>query len=144
MFEKFIPDAEGKKLNVLGDNQLIKLTGLDTNGQLTILTQDNPHNTQIPKHVHTNEDEVYQILEGEIAFEIGDQKLTAKKGDTIFLPRDIPHSFTVVGTGNAKTSLTIFPSGLENMFEELSALPAGPPDFPKVAQVCGQYGVHFV
>jgi len=93
--------------------------------------------------VHTNEDEVYQIFEGEIAFEIGDQKLTAKKGDTIFLPRGIPHSFHVVGTSNAKTSLIIFPSGLENMFEELNELPAGPPDFPKVAQICGKYGVRF-
>jgi len=40
MLEKIIPDSEGKKLNVLGDNQLIKLTGLDTNGQLTVVTQD--------------------------------------------------------------------------------------------------------
>jgi len=42
MLEKIIPDSEGKKLNVLGDNQLIKLTGLDTNGQLTVVTQLKP------------------------------------------------------------------------------------------------------
>jgi len=38
----------------------------------------------------------------------------------------------------------VFPAGIEDMFEELGALPPGPPDFPKVAEICGRYGVKFV
>ena len=76
-------------------------------------------------------------------FNVGGKKSLLKKGDMIFLPRGIPHSWKVVGTTNAKTYLDIFSAGLENMFEELNQLPSGPPDFSKVAEICGRYGVVF-
>jgi len=144
MKEKIVRQSEGKQLNVLGDNQIVKLSGQDTNGQFALIVQDNPPNASIPKHIHTNEDELFSVLEGEVEFEVGEQMTILKSGDFIFLPRNVAHSFKVIGTKNAKTTATITPAGLENMFEELSQLPAGPPDFPKVAQICGNYGLTFL
>ncbi len=37
-----------------------------------------------------------------------------------------------------------FPAGIEFMFKELSELPEGPPDFPKVAEICGRHGITLV
>jgi len=142
--EKIVLKGEGPKLNILGDHQQIKLTGKDTNGKFLAIYQDNPPNTQIPLHVHQNEDEVYKVLEGEVEFTVGGKKSVLKGGDTIFLPRNIPHTWKVIGTSNAKVYLDVFPAGLENMFEELNKLPAGPPDFPKVAEICGRFGIKFV
>ena len=144
MENKIVLKDEGLKLNVLGDHQLIKLTGNDTDGQFTAIYQDNPPNTQIPLHIHDNEDEVYNVLEGEVEFTVGGKTTLLKSGDTIFLPRKIAHTWKVVGTTNAKVYLDIFPAGLEFMFEELNKLPAGPPDFPIVAEICGRYGIKFV
>ena len=144
MKEKVVLKEEGQKLNILGDHQQIKLTGKDTNGLFLAIYQDNPPNTQIPMHVHQNEDEVYKVLEGEVEFTVGNKKSILKSGDTIFLPRNIPHNWKVIGTSNAKVYLDIFPAGLENMFQELNKLPAGPPDFPKVAEICGRFGIRFV
>lgn len=144
MKEKVVLKGEGQKLNIIGDHQQIKLAGKDTNGQFLAIYQDNPPNTQIPMHVHQNEDEVYKVLEGEVEFTVGDRKSVLKSGDTIFLPRNIPHNWKVIGTINAKVYLDVFPAGLENMFEELNKLPAGPPDFPKVAAICGRFGIQFV
>ena len=144
MKEKIIRQSEGKQLNVLGDNQIVKLSGQDTNGQFELILQDNPPNASIPKHIHTNEDELFSILEGEVEFEVGEHKTVLKSGDIIFLPRNIPHSFKVIGTQNAKITAIVTPAGLENMFEELSQLPSGPPDFSKVAQICGNYGLSFI
>jgi quercetin dioxygenase-like cupin family protein len=144
MKQKIIRQSEGTKLNVLGDSQIVKLSGQDTNGQFAIIVQDNPPNASIPKHIHTNEDELFSVIEGEVEFEVGEQITILKSGDIIFLPRNIPHSFRVVGTQNAKTTATVTPAGLEKMFEELSVLPAGPPDFSKVAQICGNYGLTFI
>jgi len=142
--QKVIRDVEGTPVNVLGDHQVLKLAAGDTNGRVTAIVQNNPPNTQIPKHVHANEDEVFHLLEGEMEFEVGSQTVALKAGDLIFLPRGIPHSFKVVGTAHAKTHLTVVPAGLEKMFDELSRLPAGPPDMPTVARICGRYGVRFV
>ena len=144
MKEKIVFKGEGRKLNILGDQQLIKLTGKDTDGKFTVILQDNPPNTQIPMHVHKNEDELYRVIEGEVEFTVDGKTTLLNGGDSIFLPRNIPHTWKVVGTNNATVDLTIFPSGLETMFEELNNLPAGPPDFLKVGEICGRYGIDFV
>ena len=144
MKEKIVLKGEGRKLNILGDQQLIKLTGQDTDGKFTVILQDNPPNTQIPMHVHKNEDELYRVIEGEVEFTVDGKTTLLNGGDSIFLPRNIPHTWKVVGTNNATVDLTIFPSGLETMFEELNNLPAGPPDFLKVGEICGRYGIDFV
>ena len=144
MKEKIVQQIEGRNLNILWDHQLIKLTGLDTESSVTVVYQDNPPNTQIPMHVHQNEDELYTVIEGEIEFTVDGKTTLLKGGDIIFLPRNLPHTWKVVGPDNAKVYLNIFPSGLENMFEELNKLPAGPPDFSLVAEICGRYGISFL
>ena len=141
---KIVKREEGLKLNVLGDNQIIKVTGEDTNGAFTLIEQDNEPGVGIPMHVHKNEDEIFKVLEGKVEMTIGENTIILESGDLIFCPKGIPHSWKVIGNVNAKAILSIYPSGLENMFEELSKLPAGPPNFQLVAQICGKYSVSFV
>ena len=141
---KVVKNEEGLKLNVLGDNQIIKVTGKDTYGLISIIEQDNEPGVGIPMHIHKNEDEVFKVLEGKVEMTIGGNTTILETGDLVFCPRGIPHSWKIIGTENAKAILTIYPSGLENMFEELSKLPAGPPDFQLVSQICGKYDVSFV
>lgn len=143
MQEKVVREAEGLLLNVLGDNQTIKLTGKDTNGQLTMIMQNLPSGAEVPPHMHSNEDEHFHLMEGEVRFVVGEKQYTLKNGDMIFLPRGIPHSLKVTGDGPAKIRLNVVPSGIEDMFCELDSLPAGPPDFAVVAAICGKYGVSF-
>ena len=81
---KIVKQNEGLVLNVLGDNQTIKLTGKDTNGQFTLIEQNNPPGVGIPPHVHENEDEVFQVLEGSVEMRIGDSATTLNAGDVIF------------------------------------------------------------
>jgi quercetin dioxygenase-like cupin family protein len=141
---KIIKNSEGKVLNVLGDNQNIKLTGEDTNGQYTLIEQNNEPGIGIPPHVHENEDEVFQVLEGQVEMSIGDKMTTLNAGDIIFCPKGVPHSWKIVGQEKARSMLSIFPAGLEGMFKELSELPAGPPDMEKVSEICGKYKLRFV
>ena len=141
---KIVRNDEGQKLNVIGDNQNIKLTGEDTGGQFTLIEQFNDPGIGIPPHVHENEDEVFQVLTGEVEMTVGEKSMTLKAGDLIFCPKDIPHSWKVVGEEKARAMLSIFPAGLEKMFEELSKLPLGPPDLEKVGQICGKYNLRFV
>lgn len=141
---RIVKQNEGNKLNVLGDNQNIKLTGEDTNGQYTLIEQNNEPGTGIPPHIHENEDEVFQVLSGQVEMTIDNQTTTLKAGDLIFCPKGIPHSWKVVGEEKARAMLSIFPAGLEDMFAELAELPAGPPDMEKVATICGKYKLKFV
>ena len=141
---KIVYAHQGTTLQVLGDQPTIKLSGADTGGLFTVVTQDNPSGAGIPMHVHDNEDETFHVLDGEIEFDTNGSLHLLKAGDMIFLPRKVPHSFRVIGTQNAKAIVTAYPSGIENMFVELSALPAGPPDFEKVFEICGRFGIRFL
>ncbi|WP_343488073.1 quercetin 2,3-dioxygenase [Allomuricauda sp. d1] len=141
---KIVRAAEGKRVNVIGDQQTFKLTGKDTDGQFTLIEEVNPPGTMIPLHVHTQEDEIFKVLEGELEVTVGDKTTVLKAGDLAFAPKNVPHSWKVVSDTDCKTILSAFPAGIEIMFEELGELPAGKPDFAKVAEICGRYGITFI
>ena len=141
---KIVRKDEGKVVNVMGDLQTFKLTGKDTNGLFTLIEEENEPGTGIPPHVHEHEDEVFKVVEGEMELTVGGKTTILKAGDLAFGPRGIPHSWKIIGDSKAKVILSVFPAGIEDMFEELGRLPSGPPDFPKVAEICGRYGVKFI
>ena len=144
MNPKIIKNEAGHKLNVMGDNQIIKLSSKDSNGQFALIEKNNDPGTGIPPHVHENEDEVFHVLSGQVEMLIDHKSTTLTAGDMIFCPRGIPHSWKVVGDQKAKALLSIFPAGLETMFEELAALPPGPPNLEMIGDICGKYKLRFV
>jgi len=141
---KIVRATEGTVQNVIGDMQTVKLTGKDTNGQFTLIEEENVPGTMIPPHVHSNEDEVFKVVEGEMELTVGDTTTILRAGDLALGPRGIPHSWKIIGDKNAKVILSAFPAGIELMFEELGQLPPGPPDFPMVEAICGRYGIEFL
>ena len=144
LFPKVLRKGKGEKQVVLGDNQTLKLTGADTNGLYTVIEQYNNPGMEIPLHVHQDEDEVFHVLEGELEIQVGKEKIILRAGDIGFCPRGIPHSWKVIGDQKTKVMLSIFPSGLEHMFKELTMLPQGPPNFNKVAEICKRYNINFI
>ena len=141
---KIVRGNEGKVTNVIGDIQTLKLGGADTGGQLTIIEEENVPGTMIPMHIHSREDEIFKVLSGQLEVTVGGDTTVLKAGDLAFAPKNVPHSWKVVGEVNCKTILTAFPAGIELMFSELGKLPPGPPNFEKVASICGEYGIEFV
>jgi len=137
-----IRDFEGKHISVLGDRQVLKLTGKDTEGRLTVIMQELPKGAGVPMHNHELEDENFQIIEGEIEVVTGNKIYRLKSGDTIYLPKNVPHSLKAIE--DSKLKINLVPSGIECMFEELDFLPQGPPDFEKVTEICKRYGVTFI
>ena len=72
-----------------------------------------------PPHIHENEDETLYILEGRCSVQIGDEKLVASIGDSIFLPRGTVHAFRNDGPYTLRLILTFVPAGIERFFEEV-------------------------
>ena len=141
---KIIRADEGKVVNVIGDLQTFKLTGADTDGQFTLIEEENHPGVMIPMHIHTKEDEVFRVIEGQMKLTVGDTTTILNPGDMAFGPRGIPHSWKIIGEKKAKVILSVFPAGIEIMFEELGQLPAGPPDLQKVGEICGRFGITFI
>ena len=129
--------------------------GTDSGGQFTMVETLVRAGGEPPLHVHAREDEAFFVIEGEVVFQRGMERITAKAGDSVLLPRGIPHGFAVQ-TETARMLLVFTPAGLEDAFRSLSlpagyaALPPapdGPPDPAAVeaaTRTFGDRGVTFV
>jgi len=138
-----VDPGDGERVNVIGDQQTIKLSGAQTGGALAVIEETYRPGAGVPLHFHTQEDAVFYIVEGHMDFIVGGKAISADAGSTVFLPRAVPHA-SKAGPQGAKALVVLIPGGGEKMFRELGALPAGEPDFKLVSGVCKRYGVHFV
>ena len=71
----------------------LKISSKDTAGQLSAFEYIGVEKIGPPLHVHLEQDEVFYVVEGEYKFQVGEERHELKSGDTIFLPRNIPHTW---------------------------------------------------
>jgi quercetin dioxygenase-like cupin family protein len=140
MKPKIIRKAEGQIL--MGGRQTIKLSSADTNEKMAKIYSVVPAGSGIPAHIHSLEDETFEITEGELEVTIGGEVNVLLKGDMIFMPRDIPHGFKAIR--DTSMWVTLVPAGSEQLFVELAALPPGPPDMKLVSAIADGYGIKFI
>jgi quercetin dioxygenase-like cupin family protein len=139
MLPKIIRSPEGQVL--MAGRQTIKLTARDTGNMLSVIYSVVPAGSGIPVHTHSREDEIFEITEGELELTLNGEVQILGKGDLVFMPKGIPHGFRAIN--DTQMWVTLVPGGAERMFEELAALPPGPPDMTKVAAICDGYGIKF-
>jgi quercetin dioxygenase-like cupin family protein len=96
--------------------------GAQTGGSLTALENVIPPGQGPPLHLHDGEDESWYVLEGELAFVLGEERHRAPAGSFVFVPRGTPHCFVNVGTAPARVLVLFTPAGMEGFFTELAAL----------------------
>lgn len=104
----------------------IKVSQKDTNGDLTIFEYTGNEKGGPPLHVHPRQDEIFFIVQGEYLFQVGEDKHNLKAGDTIFLPRTVPHAFAQL-TETGKMFFLFQPSGkMEDFFRTIGNLTSEP------------------
>ncbi|MEQ1584705.1 MAG: cupin domain-containing protein [Cyclobacteriaceae bacterium] len=113
----------GVNVNILD----VKISGADTNGDLAIFEQTGLSPKRgTPMHVHHFQDEIFYVTEGEYHFEVGRVRYKLKVGESIFLPRKVPHSWVQV-SDRGKMIVTLQPAGkLEQFFVEMSKFKSAP------------------
>jgi DNA-binding transcriptional MerR regulator/quercetin dioxygenase-like cupin family protein len=80
-----------------------------------------------PKHLHHEQDEWIYVLEGEIDFEIGKKRVHAKAGESIFIPRKVPHVWACLNGGHAKIINVYQPAGkMEDFFRAVGKFDGNP------------------
>ncbi|RYY58810.1 MAG: cupin domain-containing protein, partial [Chitinophagaceae bacterium] len=78
---------KGVNSNVLD----VKVSGSDTEGGLAFFEQTSlSQGRGTPYHVHESQDEIFYVLEGAYKFKVGEKIYELEKGESIFLPRQVP------------------------------------------------------
>jgi quercetin 2,3-dioxygenase len=95
----------------------IKVSGKDTDGSFFLFEHAKMGKGGPPRHFHYEQDEWFYAIEGEFAFEVGDEKFRLRPGDSLFAPRMIPHVWAYVGDKPGTLLLAVQPAGsLEEFF----------------------------
>ena len=97
-----VPAGEDRAghLHSLGFSSLaFKVVTSDTSSNLFVIEQSNLLPDKGPAlHMHLSQEEWFYVLEGEVRFQVGDQRLSLRTGESILAPRRIPHCFSATGS----------------------------------------------
>jgi mannose-6-phosphate isomerase-like protein (cupin superfamily) len=131
--EQVVAQAPAKPLNYIivppeGGYQLgtgkWKLTTNQTGGSIAICEfniKDTTDWHSVPTHVHTREDELWYVVEGELMFKINDQIKTAGPGSLVFGPRNTMHAYRI-SKAPVKYLLMLTPAGIDRLFLEVDSI----------------------
>jgi quercetin dioxygenase-like cupin family protein len=114
----------------------------DTNGAFFLVEAMLAPGTEPPPHVHTREDELFYVIEGEFDVYVGKEAFKVETGECVFLPRFKPHAF-VIRSPRLHVLALFTPAGLEDAFRGMSTpaqrlqLPEQLPLYPKALPASG-------
>lgn len=141
---------EGRTIAVVGDVYRFLATGEDTQGKYAAWEAIVPPGGGPPPHVHSREEEGFYILEGEVTFLMGEERVVATAGMFANMPVGTPHSFKNESSKPAKMLISVAPAGLEEMFFETgvplpegstTALPPTKLEIDKLLEIAPRYGI---
>jgi len=136
-----VPRDEGERL-VFGETTIFVRAAADsTGGSFTLLEEVHPL-LDTPSHVHSREDEMFYVVEGDHVFVCGDEEFQLGPGGLVFLPRGIPHAHRRLVPGAGRLLSILTPAGLEGFFRILAqATRNGGPMDEAYARASREYGI---
>src|SRR5262245_7863667 len=94
--------GEGNVLSARGRTMFFKATRVGTNGAFLLMERTLPAGAKKPPlHIHTNCEEAFYVLDGEIEFFLGDDTVIGQPGSFVHVPGGVSHPF---GNGAATPS----------------------------------------
>ncbi len=143
--------TEGRTIGIVGDIYRFLATSEETGGRYSMFEATVLPNGGPPPHFHRREDETFYVLEGEITFQVGDERRVAKSGTFVHMPIGILHAFKNETSQPAKMLISFAPAGLEEMFFEVGKdLAEGetpdepsPEEIKKLLEAADRFGIEY-
>jgi quercetin dioxygenase-like cupin family protein len=122
----------------------LKVSSKDTEGGFAMFEQTglSPFGGP-PLHIHSYQDETFYVIEGAYQFQVGEDKFEMKAGDTIFLPRKVPHAFVQL-TQKGKLIVIYQPAGKMEEFFKKADLWTKPPSQEEIVKVFAESDMQVV
>jgi quercetin dioxygenase-like cupin family protein len=142
--------GEGRRVGVVGDVYRFLATGEETDGKYATFEAIVPPGSGPPPHIHSREEEAFLVLEGEITFQLDDNRIVASEGTFLNMPVGSLHCFKNETGKTARLLISVAPAGLEQMFievgqpladdEQVAPRPSEA-EIKKLLEVAPRYGV---
>ena len=138
---------------LIGELRVVHAAGEATEGRMALVEHRAAEGADVPWHRQPADDEAFHVLDGELEFWLGDRDgapRVARAGDTVVVPRGLPHAFRV-RSASARYLSVHTPAGHERFLraagrpaERLELPPSGPPDLPRLESAYAAHGVEIL
>lgn len=142
---------DGETLSVVGDTYRILITGEQTGGAYASIDMLIPPGGGPNPHSHTDFQESFYVIEGEVVVKTQEKTFTASKGSFLNIPKGgVVHDFKNHTDTVAHLLCVVVPAGLEAFFQEIGKpvvpgqfLPPpvlGPEDQKRMSEIAAKHG----
>lgn len=98
----------------------VQVTGSDSGGAFTLLTDTAPPGWSLPAHRHANESETIHITAGALWLDVEGEHRELRAGETAFIPSRALHGGGTLGDEPVRRVLVFSPAGMEEFFALLA------------------------
>lgn len=145
------PEArEREALWILGGLYTFRALGAETGNAYTLVEVLGGDGFAAPHHLHVAETEGFYVLEGDVTFFIGEERIEGSPGSFVFAPVGVQHAFRF-HSPQAHMLLVFTPgaAGHEGLFRaigepalshEIPPPSQAPPDLERLAGLAAQHG----
>ena len=139
---------EAEAIWFVGTLATIMASGTQTGGTLSVVEFTHPPGFATPRHVHTDVDEAFYVLEGAMRGYCGERRWHATAGAFVWLPRGIPHGYAVDGDETLRSLALTMPAGFDRFVaeagepaQERTLPPPAAPDIEKLLAAGTRHGI---
>lgn len=112
-------DRLGEHLDRGISKVFFKVLTEDSHGSLLVVEMTHHAKGGPGRHFHYEQDEWFYVVEGEYDFEVGQERIRLKPGDSVFGPRKVPHVWAFVGDQIGRILFIFTPAGqIEAFFRD--------------------------
>ena len=98
---------------------LFKVPTSETAGGLFVMEHTHLLPGGPPLHLHLYQEEWFYVMEGEVAFQVGEQRVQLHAGESVLAPRLVPHTFSSVAATPSRMLIAFCPAGkMEQYFRD--------------------------
>ena len=136
---------------VTGETLTFLKTAEMTGGELLeFRLQLKPGSTVPMKHLHTAQDEIFEVISGTVNVEVGKTRFVINPGEKVLMNKGIAHRWWNNEAVTSTLTVSFKPaSNTEDFFVEMFRLasagktkPNGSPTFLQAARMCGKYNIY--
>jgi mannose-6-phosphate isomerase-like protein (cupin superfamily) len=95
---------------------LFKVPASETGGGIFVMEHTHLKGGGPALHMHLRQEEWFYLMEGEVAFQVGEQRLALHPGESVLAPRLVPHTFSPVGETPARMLIAFCPAGMMEQY----------------------------
>ena len=138
-----VQSGAGEDLHAFGNVLTVILSGEQTSGTISVMSECTPPGGGPPLHVHSREDEIFLVVEGRLSYYADGQWTEVGVGGAVYLPKGCAHSYRNMGTAPSRHWIITAPSGFEKFFtscaQEFSK--TGGPSQERIVEIHQDYGI---